>query len=122
MKDFREIKVWQKSHQLVLNIYKISCTFPNDEKFGLISPIKRAAISIPTNIAEGCGRNSDPDFARFLEIAYGSANEVDYLLTLSKDLSILDNQSYRNVNTDLMEVKKMLSSLVRKIRNDNKQR
>ncbi len=121
MKDFREIQVWQKAHQLVLDIYRIICLFPNDEKYGLISQIKRAAVSIPTNIAEGCGRNSDPDFARFLEIAYGSANEVDYLLHLSKDLSILEDRSYQTINEKLTEVKKMLASLIRKIRSDKKQ-
>lgn len=117
MKDFREMKVWHKAHELVLHVYKISSQFPADEKFGLTSQIRRAAVSIPTNIAEGCGRNSDPDFARFLEIAYGSANEVDYLLTLSKDLYVLENQNYQSINAELAEIKKMLSTLVRKIRN-----
>ncbi len=76
---------------------------------------------MPTNIAEGCGRNTNPDFARFLEIAYGSANEVDYLLLLAKDLAMIDDHNYNSMNSQLVEIKKMLSALIRKIRNSNKQ-
>jgi four helix bundle protein len=116
MKDFRELKVWHKSHGIALEVYKLTYRFPNDEKFGLISQIRRAAVSIPTNIAEGCGRNSNPDLARFLAIAYGSANEVDYLLLLSKDLSIINDPDYQAMNSQIVEVKKMLAALLRKIR------
>lgn len=76
---------------------------------------------MPTNIAEGCGRNTNPDFARFLEIAYGSANEVDYLLLLAKDLAMIEDHNYQTINSQLVEIKKMLSALIRKIRNSNKQ-
>ncbi len=116
MKDFRELNVWHKSHELTLEVYKVTCEFPNNEKYGLVSQIRRATVSIPTNIAEGCGRNSNPDFARFLEIAYGSASEVDYLLLLSKDLAIIDDRNYETMNSQLLEIKKMLSALIRKIR------
>jgi four helix bundle protein len=77
MKDFRTLAVWEKAHHFTLAIYRLSKTFPKEELFGLTSQIRRAAASIPTNIAEGCGRSTDPDFARFLQIAFGSACEVE---------------------------------------------
>jgi four helix bundle protein len=82
MKNFRDLKVWEKGHQLVLRVYEISQGYPKAEMYGLTSQLRRAAVSIPTNIAEGCGRGTDMDFARFLQIAMSSASEVDYLLFL----------------------------------------
>lgn len=120
MKDFREMQVWHKAHQLALHIYRITKEFPEDEKYSLTSQIRRAAVSIPTNIAEGCGKKTDPDFARFLQISYGSANEVDYLLLLAKDLSMLRQNLYENTNDKLIEVKKMLAALIRKVRSGQK--
>lgn len=79
MKDFRNIKTWEKAHELVQIVYRETSNMPTDERFGLTTQIRRAAVSIPTNIAEGCGRDSDRDFARFLHIAMGSASEVEYL-------------------------------------------
>jgi four helix bundle protein len=116
MKDFRQIQVWHKSHQLVLDIYRVTKGFLPDEKFGLTSQLRRAAASIPTNIAEGCGKSTDKDFARFLQISYGSANEVDYLLLLAKDLSMLRPDFHDKINNNLVEVKKMLAALIRKVR------
>jgi four helix bundle protein len=81
--DFRNLVVWQKSHELVLDVYRISRDFPREELFGLTSQIRRCAVSIPLNMAEGCGRGSDPDFARFLVIAMGSSSELEYQLLLS---------------------------------------
>lgn len=80
MRDFRELKVWEKSHQLTLAIYKITAIFPREELYGLTIQIRRASASIPANIAEGCGRNGVAELARFLHIAMGSASELEYHL------------------------------------------
>ena len=93
MQDFRDLKVWQKAHNVVLAVYRASAEFPAAERFGLTSQLRRAAVSIPANIAEGCVRSSDADFARFLHISLGSASEVDYYLLLARDLKF----SMRNV-------------------------
>src|SRR5690606_7599688 len=104
MQDFRNLKVWEKSHDLVLEIYKIK--FPQEELYGLSSQIRRAATSIPTNIAEGCGRGSDVDFKRFLQIAFGSASEVEYLLILCHDLEYIDQEAYFTLRVKLNASKK----------------
>ena len=92
MRDFRTLKVWQDSHQLTLDIYKATKNFPKEELFALTSQMRRASSSIPTNIAEGCGRGTSKDFARFLQIAVGSAYELDYHLILAHDLSYLKGE------------------------------
>ena len=86
MQDFRKLQVWEKSHNLTLRIYKLTSKFPREEIYGLTSQMRRADASIPTNIAEGCGRESAADFARFLQIASGSASETEYLILLAHDL------------------------------------
>ena len=118
MKNYREYIVWQKAHDFTMDVYKVTEDFPRSEMYGLTSQIRRAAASIPTNIAEGCGRNTDKDFARFLEIASGSASETDYQLLLSKDLKFIDAEHYKSLYEQLTEVRKMLSSLIGKIRNN----
>lgn len=115
MKDFRELKVWEKAHAAVLNIYQITKDFPSNEQYGLISQIRRSAVSIATNIAEGAGRGTDPDFKRFLEIAYASANETDYLLLLSKDLGFTNIETLQKTNGELTEIKKMLYALIQRL-------
>ena len=95
MQDFRDLKVWEKSHQFVLSVYGATSSFPREEMYGLTSQLRRAAVSVPTNIAEGCGRGTDADFARFLQIAMGSACEADYLLLLSRDLKYLAQERYQ---------------------------
>lgn len=90
MRDFKKYDIWKLSHLLTLKIYEITKTFPKDEVYGLISQIRRASVSITTNISEGCGRDSDLEFNRFLTIALGSASEVEYLLLLSKDLNYVE--------------------------------
>lgn len=116
MKDFRQLQVWKKSHELVLDIYTITSKFPQNELFGLTSQIRRASSSIPTNIAEGCGRGSDADFCRFLQISMGSASETEYELQLAHDLGYLDDAVYESLNRKVIEVKRMLSSLIVKIK------
>lgn len=116
MKDFRQLKVWEKSHQLALAIYKETKKFPKEELYGLTSQIRRASMSIPTNIAEGCGRNTDREFARFLQIAMGSASETEYQLILARDLEFLPKETHEKFHTDVEEVKRMLASLLKTLR------
>ena len=116
MKNFRDIKVWHKAHNLTLKVYKITETFPREEIYGLTSQVRRAAASIPTNIAEGSGRSSDAELARFLEIAFGSTSEVEYLLLLSKDLSLLDTSTYERINDEVIEIKRILATFIKTIR------
>jgi four helix bundle protein len=120
MRAFRDLKVWQKSHQITLEIYKVTGTFPREELFGLTSQMRRASASVPANIAEGCGRNSESDFARFLTIAMGSASELEYQLLLSHDLSLLDETEYMRLSTDIGEVKRMLTVFIQKLKASNK--
>ncbi len=116
MKNFRDLGVWHKAHLLALEVYKITAHFPKEELYGLTSQLRRAAASIPSNIAEGCGRGSDPDFARFLQIAMGSASEVEYQLLLAHDLSFISPANYTRLNDLVTEVKRMLTSLLQKLR------
>ena len=118
MKDFRELKVWEKGHHLALAVYKVTAKFPRDELYGLTSQIRRSCVSIPANIAEGCGKSGDAEFARFLQIAMGSASELEYHLLLSRDLNLLDTPSYENLAQETTEVKRMLASLIQKLRAD----
>lgn len=116
MKDFRDIKVWRRAHNLVLKVYKVTKPFPREEIYGLTSHIRRAAASVPTNIAEGCGRNTDAELARFMEIASGSASELDYLLLLATDLGLLAEDSYNELLTELIEIRKMLTTFIKTVR------
>jgi len=116
MKNFRDLKVWEKGHRLTLNIYKLTKDYPQEEVYGLKSQIRRACASIPTNIAEGCGRDTDAELARFLQIAMGSASELEYLVLLSKDLGLLDQADYESSTKDIVEVKQMLASFIKKLR------
>lgn len=103
---------------MALEVYVHSRNFPQEERFGLTSQLRRAATSIALNIAEGCGRKTDKDFAHFLQIAFGSANEVEYALLLSRDLGYLDEILYSSMNDTLEEIKRMLAALIIKINND----
>ncbi len=116
MRDFRELKVWEKGHNLTLAIYSATKTFPGDERFGLISQLRRAAVSIPTNIAEGCGRKGDAELARFMQISMGSASEVEYLLLLAQDLRYLKPNEHSRLHIQTIEVKRMLASFLTKLR------
>lgn len=112
MRDYKKYIVWQKSHHLVLDIYKVTKLFPKGELFGLTSQMRRPSSSIPTNIAEGAGRNGDKDFCRFLYIALGSANEIEYQIILSKDLDYINNEAASALISKIEEVKKMLNKLI----------
>jgi four helix bundle protein len=118
LKDFKGLKVWEKAHGLTQKIYKITFKFPREELYGLTSQIRRASVSVPNNIAEGCGRNSDAELARFLEISMGSASEVEYLLLLTRDLNLISAPDYSNLNNEVVEVKRMLTSFIKKLRAD----
>jgi len=115
MRDFRTYTVWQQSHKLVLAMYKLTKDFPSDEKFGIISQLRRASTSIPTNFAEGCGKNSEKEFARYLSIAYGSTSEVDYLMLLSKDLDYISPNDYESTKTEIVSIQKQLYVLIQKL-------
>jgi len=96
MRDFEKLSVWEKAHQLTLNIYQSTDQFPNDEQYGLTSQMRRSASSIPSNIAEGCGRNPQPQFARFLNIAFGSASELESQIILSEYLGFITSNKQKN--------------------------
>ncbi len=112
MKDFKELRVWQKAHALALEIYQMTRGFPKDEIYGLTSQIRRASVSVGANIAEGCGRRSDGELNRFLQIARGSAAELEYHLLLARDLKLMANDAHQGLEKKLIEVQRMLTSLV----------
>ena len=115
MYDYKKYLVWQKAHQLFLNTYALTKNFPESEKFNLTSQINRAVLSIPTNIAEGCGRNSQKEFIRFLNISSGSATELDYLFLAAKDLGFICENDYVNLISELTDIRKMIFALIQKI-------
>jgi four helix bundle protein len=116
MKDFHQLKVWEKAHQLTLDIYEITGSFPKEEMFGLTSQIRRASMSIPTNIAEGCGRQTDADFARFLQIGMESTSETEYLILLAHDLGYISTEKFDALQDATEEVKRMLASFLKTLR------
>ena len=118
MKDFHELKVWQKAHQLTLAVYQITATFPREEWYGLTSPLRRCSSSIPANLAEGCGRNGDAEFARFCSIAMGSASELEYHLLLAKDLKLIPLKDHGALSQRATELKRMLTALLQKLTAD----
>lgn len=118
MRDFHRLKVWARAHRLALHVYRATHAFPKDEMYGLTSQMRRSASSICANIAEGCGRSKHPDFARFLDIAMGSASELEYHILLSTDLELLPRPAFGTLNAAVVEVKRMLAGLLRKLRAD----
>lgn len=119
MQDFRQLKVWEKAHVLTLDIYRSSADFPREEIYGLTSQMRRAAVSIGANIAEGACRGGDPDFARFLQIAFGSASELEYHCLLASELQMLEGVDYQRLTAETTEVKRMLAVLIQKLRADS---
>ena len=118
MKSFRDLQVWEKAHQLTLDVYRVSAKFPKQEQYGLTNQLRRSSSSIAANIAEGCGRGSDAEFSRFVQIAMGSVSETEYHLLLSHDLKLLDTSDYEQLVDRVVEVKRMLSGLIEKLRAD----
>ena len=116
VRNFNDLIVWERSHHLTLGLYRATENFPKAEMFGLVSQIRRAAASIPTNLAEGCGRWGDGDMGRFLQIAMGSASELDYLLRLATDLGYLQPEDFRKLAAELEEIRKMLTAFYKRIR------
>jgi len=116
MQNFKKLKVWEKSHNLALEIYKVTSLFPKSELYGLTNQIRRASVSIPSNIAEGCGRSGGFDFSRFLVIALGSASELEYHLMLSNDLGFLSASNYAKLSKDITYIKRMLTNFIKKIK------
>jgi four helix bundle protein len=118
MKNFRDLQVWEKAHRFTLDVYRVTKDFPREELYGRTSQLRRAAASIAANIAEGCGKGSGPDFAKFLQIAFGSACECEYHILLAKDLNFLEMTEYGGLEANIVEVKRMLASLISKVRSD----
>ncbi len=116
MQDFTNLKVWQKAHEFTVNLYKITASFPSEEKFGLTNQIRRASVSIESNISEGCGRNGDKEFSRFLDIAQGSAYEVKCQILIAKDLGYLDTTKSELLTNKINEVSRMINSLNQKLK------
>lgn len=115
MQDFRKLAVWQKAHAFVLEAYRCSGTFPPDERYALTSQVRRAALSIPTNIAEGCGRETTAELRRFLYVAMGSAAEVDYLLQAAHDLGYLGPDDHAALRSNVEEIRRMLYALIQRL-------
>lgn len=116
MQNYKDLKVWEKAHQFTLKVYDVTKSFPKEEIYSLTNQLRRAAASIPANIAEGCGKNSKADFANFLNIGLGSANESEYYLLLSKDLLYLKPDNFEVLNKLVNEIKAMLIALINKVR------
>src|SRR5580700_1872903 len=111
MRNYKDLRVWEEAHRLTLSVYRVTQTFPKEERFGLTSQIRRASASIPANLAEGCGRRSDGEMGRFVQIAMGSGAELSYHLLLARDLGILGTAEFSRLSSDLEEVMRMLSAL-----------
>jgi four helix bundle protein len=117
MRNYKNYQVWNEAHELTMLIYmQIAADFPPDEKFELKSQLKRAAYSIPFNIVEGCGRYSDKEFSRFLDMSLGSAHELEYCTLLGKDLKFIEEEKYIMINKKINVIKAMLINLIKSIR------
>lgn len=121
MQDFKQLKVWQKSHQLVLRIYMATSTFPDSERYGITSQMRRAAASIPANIAEGCARGGQIELRQFLYISAGSASELEYFLLLARDLRLFTEKQHEALYATLHEIRRMLTGLIQRVNSDRHQ-
>jgi four helix bundle protein len=116
VKNYRELKVWQRSHALTLSLYRITKKFPKDEMFALTAQLRRAASSIPANIAEGCGRDGDAELKRFLTIALGSACEVDYFILLATELGYIPVSETTPIADEILGIRRMLGTFIQKLK------
>jgi four helix bundle protein len=116
MRNYKDLVVWEKAHRLTLVVYKSTRAFPNEEKFGLTSQMRRASASIAANLAEGCGRRSDGEMGRFIQIAMGSGAELSYHLLLARDLGLLEKTMFEGMDSDLGEIMRMMSSLSQSVK------
>jgi len=119
VQSFRNLKVWERAHELVLDVYNSSRSFPREELYGLTSQMRRASVSIGANIAEGCCRKGDAELSRFLQMAMGSASELEYELLVSRDLKLLSCDDFQRLDVEVTEVKRMLSGLILKLKADS---
>ncbi|OJX31178.1 MAG: four helix bundle protein [Chryseobacterium sp. 36-9] len=119
MAHFKELIVWQKSIDLVTKIYKVTEKFPSNEIYGLTSQLRRASVSIPSNIAEGNTRRSKADYVQFLRIARGSCSEVETQIIISKNLGFIDENSFEELSFNIIEISKMLSGLINSLKDSN---
>lgn len=116
MRDFQQLEIWQRSHSLTLKIYSVTKAFPKEETYGLISQMRRSAASIPTNIAEGCGRNSIVELKRFLTIAAGSSSELQYQFILSKDLNYINETLFKELFDEISQIRRMIFGYSEKLK------
>ena len=121
MKNFRDLMVWQKAHVLTLASYRATAEFPKQEIYGLTSQIRRCSASIAANIAEGCGKRSNAEFQRFLQVATGSASELEYHFLLAKDLGFLSAEEHDKLDHSTIEIKRMLAGLIKKVEADRRE-
>lgn len=115
MRNFRKYKVWELGHEVTLDVYKLSNEFPKDERFGITSQMRRCSSSVPANIAEGCGRETEKEFKRFLVIANGSATELEYFLILITDLKFAEQESVDKLVEKVDQLKRSLNRLISKL-------
>ncbi len=115
LKNYKELKVWQRAYQLCLEVYKITKKFPNEERYSLTSQIRRAAVSVPSNIAEGYGRKTTPEYIRFLYTAYSSNCEMETQILLSGDLGYIENHKLKILQEGIGEVERMLKALIKSL-------
>jgi four helix bundle protein len=116
VRDFRKLKIWERGNRLTLEVYEVTAAFPTEELYGLTSQMRRACAAIPANIAEGCGRGSNADLARFLRMALGSASELETHLLLARDLAFLKPRDHERLTKEVTELKHMLTSFVKNLR------
>jgi four helix bundle protein len=117
LKNYKELKVWQKTYQLSLEVYKITAEFPVEEKYGLTSQIRRAVVSVPSNIAEGYGRKTTTDYIKYLYIAYGSLCELETQILLSRDLNLIESSNAKVIIDEIHGVERMLKALIKSLEN-----
>jgi four helix bundle protein len=116
LRDFRKLDVWHRAHRFALRIHQEVTTFPKEKLYGLTSQMKRATLSIPANLAEGCGRSSRAELARFCYIAMGSASEVEYYLQFAHELGLIQSLNYKGLNSELVEIKRMLNAFIQRLK------